>query len=163
HGGRLSDTHYVRRLMVEANGNESEISLYVDSLERVDAVGRLDLAHSEWGRAHSRRGAETRVLAPSSRQLRGGHVLVTLGETLGGPVDVGMTVELTSLGRTDQLELEVADLATGEWIRLPRVSTDNIGDGWRRIRFAGEVAPLPADISTTAIDRLIEEARPDLE
>jgi lipopolysaccharide transport system ATP-binding protein len=163
HGGRLGDTHYVRRILVDSNGARSEVSLYVDSLEREGAVGRLDLAHSEWGRAHSRRGFETRVLAPSSRQLRGGHMLVKVDPTVDEPLDLAVTIELTSLGRTEQLELEVADLASGEWRRLPRVSADSIGDGWRRIRFAGELVPLSGDVSTDAIDRLLEEARPDLE
>jgi lipopolysaccharide transport system ATP-binding protein len=163
--GQLTDTHYVRKILANVDGTESELSLYVDALDREGALGRLDLAHSEWGRAHSRRGSDARTLAPSSRRLKGGHILLRAAGSQTGSLDVRLTVEAASVGETEELALEVADVGTGEWRQLTRVRTESLGRGWRTLEFAGRVEAVSTgdDISNFALERLIREARPDLE
>jgi lipopolysaccharide transport system ATP-binding protein len=162
-GNRLSDTHYVSRIAVATGGAARDLSLYVDTLDRPGAAGRLDLEHSEWGRAHSRKGRETRTLAPSSRLLRGGHILVKPDAADADVADVVVTVESTSVGRTEPLTLQVADLEEGTWADLERVSLEKLRDGWVRATFAGPVAIRRTAVDELALERILEESRPDIE
>jgi lipopolysaccharide transport system ATP-binding protein len=159
--GRIIDTHYVRALSLESERGEAEISLYTDTLGRPDALGALDLVHSEWGRLHSRKGSESRVLEASPRLLRGGHLLVRAPES--GSSALRLVVESTSLGLEERLKLQVADLASGEWLDVASTLVEPLRGDWTRTTFAGTIGEHSADLDAETLQRILEESRPDVE
>ncbi len=157
--GRVVDTHYVRKISVAAGDEASDVSLEFQSVEDANVVAALDLVQSEWGRPHERKGEATRALAPSSRPLRGGHILVRpqLAQTT-----LELAVESTSLGGVEQLVAEWANAEEGRWEPLELISREAIGGGWDRALFRGEIF-LPNGLETGWLDRIVEESRPDVE
>jgi lipopolysaccharide transport system ATP-binding protein len=163
-GGRLTDTHYVRRIAVAAGDPQPhDVSLYVDAVDDDGAPAQLDLVHSEWGRIHSRRGSDSRALAPAARLLRGGHVLIRPPRAGNDAVDVTVEVESTSVGGSEVLALQVADAATGDWLPVERVASRRLDGGWTGARFAGRLPVPPGELASVALERMLEESRPDVE
>jgi lipopolysaccharide transport system ATP-binding protein len=160
-GNRLHETHFVRRLSVDVDGRRREVSLYID--DRTEEGARLDLVHSEWGRAHERRGEEARALASSARPLSGGHVIVGVPGVGEQHVSLTVEVESTSDGVGEELSLQVADLETGEWVDLERVASERLRDGWRRVTFTGTALAPQESLKLETVDRIIAASRPDVE
>ena len=163
HSGRLSDTHYLRRIEVGTATMTADVSLFAESLDDPDVRACLDLVHTEWGRVHTRKGSESRALAPSSRPLRGGHVLVKSASDEGGSLEVTVTIESTSIGGRERLKLQVADLESGDWIDVAQVSEAQTRDGWTLSVFSGVVTVPPRSVALDALERIVGESRPDVE
>ncbi len=161
--GRLVDTHYVRRIQVEFPDGTTLVPLELQDLGSEGTHGFLDLHHSEWGRLHNRRGLDSRALGPSSRPLRGGHVLVRPATALPeGPLSVSVTIEATTIEKAAPLELEAADPQTGTWARLEAAQQRALEDNWTSTRYEGVVTYAPTR-STELLERLLEGTRPDVE
>jgi lipopolysaccharide transport system ATP-binding protein len=162
-GGRVHDTHYIRRLEVVIAGRELEVPLEFAHIDDVGVDTCLDVAASEWGRMHDRQGSVSRTLAPGSSLLRGGHVLLRM--PLGGQrsEDVGVRLESVSLGGTETLKVQFADAATGEWLDLEPEDRTRLERGWERAEFRGALHRASESAHTLRVERVAEETRPDVE
>ena len=160
---RVTDTHYVRRIEVDRAGRRSDVPLAYGDLNDPDVVGVLDLTRSEWGRPHVRKGSESRALSPSSRPLRGGHLLMRR-PLEGAPAEqFGLTVETTSISRAEPLKAQIADPNAGSWVDLEVIERRSDGDGWETASFAGTIGHTDEAAHRTLLERLIEESKPDVE
>ena len=98
--GRVMDTHYVRKVDVDFGADTHSAPIEFATLGEHGRPAILDVVHSEWGRIHTRHGEETRALGPSSRPLRGGHILVQAPVTSArASQSVTFVVESTNLGQ----------------------------------------------------------------
>jgi lipopolysaccharide transport system ATP-binding protein len=156
--GRITDTHYVRSLDLVVDGQPLPVSLDLRTLDDGVAAA-LDLLESEWGRRYERKGVPTRALGPSSRPLRGGHVLV---RPASSPVDLEVVVVATSISDHEPLLVEWADGESAGWLALPLQARERLAGGWERARFAGRVA-VPAGDDAAWLERIVEQSRPDVE
>ena len=111
------DTHYIRRIDLELGGRSTPVSLDFVSIDDPGMTAVLDLVESEWGRPHDRKGNASRVLASSSRPLRGGHILLK-PPSASEVLTIEVTVESSSFLEREQLILQTVDAAAGEWVDL---------------------------------------------
>jgi lipopolysaccharide transport system ATP-binding protein len=122
----------------------------------------LDLSGSEWARLHERHGDRSRTLSPGSSLRRGGHILARPPDG-GGEVDrVEVTVESTSLGGTEELELQFADAHSARWSSLEVVARE-VADGWTRTVFGGALTHASPAVHAAFAERITELVRPDVE
>ncbi|MBM3678898.1 MAG: ABC transporter ATP-binding protein [Actinobacteria bacterium] len=162
-GGRITDTHYVRRIALETGGQEQEIPLELLPAD-TDLPARLDITASEWGRPHDRRGVQSRALQPSSHPLRGGHILVRAPEVGEPPTPFRLTVESTTISGKEPLKLQLADAEERAWVDQELVSTTPFGGDWVRAVFTGKIAPRAEEQELHSIvSMLTAEGSPDLE
>jgi lipopolysaccharide transport system ATP-binding protein len=162
---RVHDTHYVRRVELTLGSDQWSVPLEFRDIDDPGQAAVLDVASSEWGRQHDRVGHSARVLAPGSSSLRGGHLLIK--PRVGTDVRtsaLALEVESTSLGGTEDLHAQVADVQSGEWVDLTLVERERLDRNWSRARFEGHLTPA-ADEATRAaqLERIADEARPDVE
>ena len=163
-GGRVADTHYVRRLWLMRGGERIEVPLTFRDIDDEGVAACLDVTGSEWGRRHERQGSSSRAPAPASSALRGGHLLVRTpadGSAVGAEVEV--EVEATSLGGTEPLVLQRPDHHGGEWVDFATAVVTPLADGWQRWRFVDRLVPLDPVQHATQAARVAEEARPEVE
>lgn len=163
-GSRIVDTHYVRSMTVDIDGTRHPVSLEFADIDDADVTACLDIVHSEWGRPHHRAGHEARALAPSSRALRGGHILVRppTGMEVSGTA-LRIEIETTSLGGTETLRAQFADARTGEWTDLSLAERTRLDRRWERLVYEGTLNPITAADLESRVERIIEDARPDVE
>jgi lipopolysaccharide transport system ATP-binding protein len=161
-GGRIHDTHYIRRIEASLGGQSFPVTLEFADIDESGVRAALDVASSEWARTHERNGSLARALAPGSSLFRGGHIL--LRTPIGGdkPGLLGLLVESTSVGATEELALQYADPHSGQWMDLRLVARTEDG-AWLCQEFAGELTPSSEDVHTNHLQRVIEVARPDIE
>lgn len=160
--GRVMDTHYVRRVEVAFGAETYTAPIEFATLGESGAA--LDVVHSEWGRLHTRHGYESRALGPSSRPLRGGHVLVRPPVKFAlAAQNVTFAVESTNLGKVEQLQLQYANPASGDWTALELVERRNLGRGWERATFSGVLNPIDPSDLREHIEQIAQEIRPDVE
>jgi lipopolysaccharide transport system ATP-binding protein len=161
--GRVADTHYVRRIALSVEGEEHDVPLGHASLDDDSTAGVLDLVRSEWGRPHERRGSLTRALGPSSRALRGGHVLLRRPGFDAGAEAIVLSIESTSIGGGEPLKIQLADAESGRWLDLEFVERVGMGAGWERAVFRGAVAPVDSDRHDAMLKAIFNESRPEVE
>jgi len=159
---RVVDTHYVRAVTLTVADRTIDVPLTFADIEDEGVEACLDIAASEWGREHDRQGEPSRALAPRSSSLRGGQILLrTTGqEVSGAPVTV--TFESTSVGGVEELSVYTADAQSGEWRPLELVERAPLASNWERSTFSGVLSAAEGPAST-ALRRLVEESRPDVE
>jgi ABC-type polysaccharide/polyol phosphate transport system ATPase subunit len=162
-GGRLHDTHYVRRLDVTLAGQRHPVPLDFADIDDPDVQVCLDLSGSEWARVHERHGHRSRTLSPGSSLLRGGHILARTPAEAGEVDAVEVVVESTSLGGTEELALQLADAQSGQWTNLDVVSRDVVADGWTRVVFAGAFTHASPAAHAAYMKRVTDVARPEVE
>jgi lipopolysaccharide transport system ATP-binding protein len=160
--GRVTDTHYVRRIELELNGSREDVTLEFASIDDPGVIGCLDLIHSEWARPHNRRGSESRTLAPGSSVLRGGHVLIKPSESWTRSVPIRLAIESSSVSGVEDLSAQRMDLDHGAWVDLALVERELIEEDWVRSVFEGDVTPVSA-VETERLKRLVAESQPDAE
>lgn len=163
-GGRVHDTHYLRRVEVELAHHYTDVPLDFRDIEDEGVVACLDISSSEWGRPHDRLGHPSRALAPGSSSLRGGHLLLKAPagvDTASAPLS--LTIEATSLGGTEPLVAQVADAQSGEWVELACVERTRIDGAWERARFVGSLTAADETFLLERLERIVEETRPDVE
>jgi lipopolysaccharide transport system ATP-binding protein len=161
--GRVMDTHYVRKIEVDFGTQAHSAPIEFATLDEGDAAV-LDVVHSEWGRLHARSGYECRTLAPSSRPLRGGHILIrppVRAALVAQPVT--FVVESTNLGKVEQLQLQYANPATGEWTPVEAVDRRKLGRGWEQATFSGVLNPIDPSDLRSHIEQIVQDVRPDVE
>src|SRR5436190_23554617 len=90
-GGRLHDTHYVRRLDMVLAGQRYSVPLEFADIDDPEVQVCLDLPGSQWARLHERHGHPSRALSPRSSLLRGAQ---TRPRTPAAPREAG-SVEAT--------------------------------------------------------------------
>lgn len=161
-GGRLHDTHYVRRIEIELAGRHYPVPLEFADIDDPDVQICLDLSTSEWARVHERHGHRSRTLSPGSSLLRGGHILTRTPVGVGEMDSIQLTVESASLGGTEELELQFADAKSGQWTNLEVVSRETT-DGWTRTVFGGALTHASPAEHAAYMQRVIDAARPDVE
>jgi lipopolysaccharide transport system ATP-binding protein len=76
---------------------------------------------------------------------------------------VTVEVEATSVGLSEVLTLQVADASTGDWLGVERVASERLDGRWTKSTFAGRLQVPRAAIASIALERILEESRPDLE
>lgn len=160
-GGRLTDTHYIRRLSLEREGVAAEIPLAFVELDE-GVVAALDLIHSEWGRPHDRRGFESRALSRRGSPLRGGHILVRSDDDTSS-LPVRLIVDSTSVIGAEQLVAQRIDFAQGSWINLDESHRETLDDGWTRSVFKGVLEVARDVLHEEQFAVLLDEGRPDVE
>jgi lipopolysaccharide transport system ATP-binding protein len=161
-GGRVTDTHYVRRIGIELDGSLVDVPLQFTDIDDEGVAASLDVVESEWGRPHVRKGSEARVLAPGSRALRGGNILLRPPRT-DEPLPISVTIESTSHGGVEELQVQEMNLGSGRWLSLEAVEQTGLERGWTRRVFRGNLAPPLTDATGANIARIIDEAQPDIE
>ena len=161
-GGRVHDTHYVRRVQVSLAGRTIGVPLEFADIDDRDVDACLDVASSEWARLHERHGHESRALSPGSSLLRGGHILVRtpVGATASQAIDV--VVESTSVGQTEDLLLQLADPQLGEWVDVATMARDRV-QGWSRTTFSTLLRAHPASTRVELLERIVDVSRPEVE
>ena len=162
-GGRIHDTHYVRKIQAVIGGTALELPLEFTNIDDPGVAASLDVAGSEWGRIHDRQGSRSRTLAPGSSLLRGGHIVFRTPSGGTGAMPVELHIESTSLGKTESLRLQYADATTGEWLDLPLESRSKLGRGWERASFSGMLVAPSEQAHALHVERVVEETRPDVE
>ena len=161
-GGRLHDTHYVRRIEVGIAEERYPVPLEFADLDDPNVHVCLDLSSSEWARIHERHGHASRTLSPGSSLLRGGHILLRAPEGADTVESVEVTVESVSLGGTEQLVLEGADARSAKWANLDLVSSAT-SDGWTRATFSGELTRVSPTELVLYAERITDRQRPEVE
>jgi lipopolysaccharide transport system ATP-binding protein len=161
-GGRLHDTHYVRRLGVALGGRTYPVPLEFADIDDPEVHVCLDLSGSEWARLHERHGDRSRTLSPGSSLRRGGHILARPPGGGGEVESVEVTVESTSLGGTEELELQFADAHSARWSSLEVVARE-VADGWTRTVFAGAFTHASPAVHAAFAERITELVRPEVE
>jgi lipopolysaccharide transport system ATP-binding protein len=159
--GRVTDTHYVRSLRLARDGAVANVDLGFADLDEPGTLGALDLTRSEWSRPHRRKAHDARALTPSSRPLRGGHILVRRPEGRSAPIEV--TFETTSVSRAEPLKVQSADVDAGSWVDLDLVERAAIDGEWERAVYRGTLKPANASGHVELLERIIEESKPDVE
>jgi ABC-type polysaccharide/polyol phosphate transport system ATPase subunit len=160
---RITDTHYVRRMVLARGDSVYEIPLGYGDVDDPTTGGALDLTRSEWGRAHIRKGHSSRALAMSSRPLRGGHILVRRPPAGAAPEAVRLTVEATSIAGTEPLKAQFASAETGAWQDMEAVETRDLGNSWKSYVFAGAIPSADETTHAVLLQNIIEESRPEVE
>lgn len=160
---RVTDTHYIRKVVLARGEGEYEIPLGYADVDDPAIGGALDLTRSEWGRPHVRKGHESRTLAMSSRPLRGGHILIRRPAAGAHAEDVRLTVEATSIGGAEALKAQLASSEIGAWQDLDVVDSRDLGDGWKSYVYAGAIAAVDETSHAELLENIIEESRPDVE
>jgi hypothetical protein len=151
-------------VIVEIDGVRHPVSLEFADIDDGDVTACLDVIHSEWGRPHHRAGHQARTLAASSRALQGGHILVRPPSSSDiRDVSLRVEIETTSLGATETLRAQYADARTGQWIDLDVAEQTRLDRRWERLVYDGTLNPLSADDHQSRVERLLEDARPDVE
>ena len=84
-------------------------------------------------------------------------------DSVNQSVPLKVAVEATSLGRKEQLVLEVADLTTGDWKPVPLTRLESLAGEWDRLEFSGVVESVSPELASAALERLVDEARSDME
>lgn len=159
--GRFRDTHFVRRLVADADdGTPATIELGVDDLFTPERGAGVDTRESEWGRSYERLAVRCRLLFDQSRRRRGGHFLVEIGDK-SRPVTIAC--ETSSLGDLETLAVEHLDVVRGEWLRLLLESTVDLERPWKRLVFRGAVDSVTHEQSREAVKRLLDAERPAVE
>jgi lipopolysaccharide transport system ATP-binding protein len=161
-GGRLHDTHYVRRLEVTLAGSRYPVPLEFADIDDPDVHVCLDLSGSEWARLHERHGYQSRTLSPGSSLLRGGHILTRTPAGTDEVDSVEVTVESTSLSGTEELALQFADAQSAQWSSLD-VTTRETADGWTRTVFAGALTHASPAAHAAYAERITKMVRPEVE
>ena len=163
--GRLADTHYVRRLVLEIDRRRLDVALDFADIDDPGVLACLDIVHSEWGRPHERRGSEARALAQGSSRLRGGHILVKSAATQSNgrrPLPFTLTVESSSIGGVEPLRAQRMDLGAGEWVDLELVERRPLSGDWEQAVFRGSLSS-ESDFRDAELKRIIADTQPDVE
>jgi lipopolysaccharide transport system ATP-binding protein len=160
---RVTDTHYVRSIALDVDGEPVQVGLEFADIDDEGVVACLDILHSEWGRPHDRKGTPSRVLERSSAALRGGHILIKPPRRRDGRILLHLTVESMSLGRAEQLQAQTMDIEAGEWVDLELVERRQLEHGWERSLFAGSLEQPTKRVREEQLAKLVEESRPDVE
>jgi lipopolysaccharide transport system ATP-binding protein len=161
--GRVTDTHYIRSISVETAQVSRDISLGLEHIDEPGVSGALDLTRSEWGRPHERKGFESRVLAPSSRPLRGGHILIRRPTLENGPQPITISFEATSISRMEPLKAQLADSSAARWTDLALVVHEPESREWERIVYRGVLEPPDATAHRALLEQIVDESKPDVE
>jgi lipopolysaccharide transport system ATP-binding protein len=161
-GGRLHDTHYIRRLEMGLGGRQYRVSLEFADIDDPEVQVCLDLSASEWARIHERHGHRSRTLSPGSSLLRGGHILARTSDDSHKGDFVEVTVESTSLSGTEELALQFADAKSAQWNSLEVVARET-ADGWTRAVFSGTLTHASPAAHAAYAERITEMVRPDVE
>jgi lipopolysaccharide transport system ATP-binding protein len=163
-GGRVVDTHYVRRIELDLGGAAVGVPLELASIDDDGVAACLDIASSEWGRRHDRQGHESRTLAPGSSALRGGHVVVQPPAAAPAAGTVTVSFESTSIVRSEELKVQYADPHSGEWVDFEQVERTPLEHDWTRAVYRGSLSRVEEGVQHAALlERIVEETRPDVE
>lgn len=144
HGGRFTDTHYVKDILIEVDGETSQIPLETKGRSVDGGSAFLDTQSCEWGRIIERSGVECRMLAARASMRPGGHILVkrpAMPRPGGTPFSVRFSE--ASLLRTEPLVVELMDVATGLWQPLVTSPSAKVRDGWTTWQAAAELPAAP--------------------
>jgi lipopolysaccharide transport system ATP-binding protein len=161
-GGRLRDTHYVRRLEMDVGGQRHTIPLEFADVDDPEVEVCLDTPSSEWGRLHERHGHASRALAPGSSLFRGGHILTRTPVGAGEVGQVRIEVESESLRGSELLVVQFADAETGNWIDLELINRETV-KGWTRSVFAGSLTHASETAHAALVKRAAEAVRAEVE
>jgi lipopolysaccharide transport system ATP-binding protein len=161
--GRVTDTHYIRSITIERSGTTAELDLGFADIDDPEVRAALDLTRSEWARPHRRKAHDARALSPTSRPLRGGHILVPRPAPDAGPEPIVVTFEATSISRTETLKVQAADAGQGAWSDLELVERGSAGGEWERAVYRGVLAPANEASHAALLEEIIAESKPDVE
>jgi lipopolysaccharide transport system ATP-binding protein len=162
-GHRIHDTHCVRRISVASVGQAPlDVALDHVDIRLAETTAALELVGCEWGRAFTRNGISTRVLAPRTGSRKGGHFLVRRPIAYlrdNWPVEI--VIETQPLNRTEMLALDALDVNDAVWTCLTASEPTQLSDGWERLVFDGVIAPVRGEAAVEAmIARVTEQIEP---
>lgn len=141
--GIFADTHYVSRISIVIDNNQTEdIPLLLPNSDHV-LGNRLDIVVSEWGRLYQHHNRETRALTARTGKKRGGHIV--LKSLDGVPARATLEIESCSHNGFERLGLEAIQLDTGQWTRIPPIDETDIGSGWILRRFDVDLSGIDAN------------------
>jgi lipopolysaccharide transport system ATP-binding protein len=144
---RITETHYVRNIVVSIGQDRFEVPIGVVDIRRDDTRASLDLHSCEWGRISERHGIECRALLPRTGVRKGGHILFKLPEQAAANVQsIEVSLEVSSEGSGEALTIDYVDLESVEWRRMETIVAKRIDKEWTRIEVKGIIA---APISPT--------------
>jgi lipopolysaccharide transport system ATP-binding protein len=161
---KLTDTHYVRRIHVAADGApsvaviaEGEEARPSDHWAWIDAIG------SEWSRQHEHRSFACRMLYSQTGRRQGGQILVRRQPGVPSEWPLTVEVEAASDAGHEQLALECLDLDSGAWRAADLLSREPLGDGWERARYCVVLKSIPTERLPEFIQRFRDTNKPDVD
>lgn len=151
-------THYVSEVGLRFEREDRRVA----SLESVAAADEgplaLDILNSEWGRLHEKDGHACRTLSRLAGRNFGGQILARLPETGAANFDIDLTLHSGDV--REELQVEMLDMATGQWRALERVIASK-GSDWRTLAFRGVLVAVDASSVAEVSGRVAEAAKAD--
>jgi lipopolysaccharide transport system ATP-binding protein len=151
-------THYVCDVGLRFDNGERQEA----GFELADEPGKLpvelDILNSEWGRVHEKDGRYCRTLARLVGRNYGGQILARLPEQPAKTFEIDLTAH-SGDGR-EELQVELLDMATGQWSALEVVSRTKSGT-WQKLTFKGSTSTVDEEAIATITDHVVTIAKSD--
>jgi lipopolysaccharide transport system ATP-binding protein len=150
-------THYVSEVGVRFGEGERHVASLELADDDADAV-RLDILNSEWGRLHEKDGHTCRILSRLAGRNIGGQIVIRLPE--GGTAALRVDLKLFSGDGREALQVEMLDMATGQWRALQEVGAGK-GHDWYRIEYLGTLSSVDTGAIAEVAERVAENSKAD--
>lgn len=158
---RFVDTHYIKDIKI----NGEEISLSIVDLDRDEKMAGLDLIGSEWGRMYDKDGFESRVISSQSGRRRGGQILLKKPSGLNPASlwSVQLEFETTSILGSEQLEIELLDYSSGNWLRESAIEYNKLNNNWTRVSVNLNIPIVSEGGFIRTLEKIKQDNLPDVE
>jgi lipopolysaccharide transport system ATP-binding protein len=142
----LTDTHYIKAIVVEIDGQKIEVPLDIVDVRMPTVSAALDTLSCEWGRPFERLGDFCRTLLPKIGVRKGGYIWVKRSMSSTGSVSLSCSFEHSCADGKESLTVDVLDVVNGQWTTLGEIESRSLSRGWKRVAVEG-CLKIPDDIA----------------